>query len=142
MQKKKKIIRATTVPTSLDTFCREQLRELNERYEVVAVSSPLPELDAVATREGVRTIAVKMERHISPWSDLKSFVTISVILTLMALVIITAVQQNWDVFQVVFTLFSSVTMATITYFFTKKKDEEKMAETIENTEKQDKKVYQ
>jgi phosphotransferase system glucose/maltose/N-acetylglucosamine-specific IIC component len=76
------------------------------------------------------------------WSDLKSFVTISVILTLMALVIITAVQQNWDVFQVVFTLFSSVTMATITYFFTKKKDEEKMAETIENTEKQDKKVYQ
>ena len=37
MQKKKKIIRATTVPTSLDTFCREQLRELNERYEVVAV---------------------------------------------------------------------------------------------------------
>lgn len=62
------------------------------------------------------------------WSDLKSFVTISVIITLMTLVIITAIQQNWDVFQVVFTLFSSVTMATITYFFTKKKDDE-------NTEK-------
>lgn len=74
MQKKKKIIRATTVPTSLDTFCREQLRELNERYEVVAVSSPLPELEVVANREGVRTIAVKMERHISPWSDLKSLI--------------------------------------------------------------------
>ncbi|MBR5550526.1 MAG: glycosyltransferase family 4 protein [Muribaculaceae bacterium] len=74
MQKKKKIIRATTVPTSLDTFCREQLRELNERYEVVAVSSPLPELEVVANREGVRTIAVKMERHISPWNDLKSLI--------------------------------------------------------------------
>lgn len=74
MQKKKKIIRATTVPTSLDTFCREQLRELNERYEVVAVSSPLPELEVVANREGVRTIAVKMERHISPWHDLKSLI--------------------------------------------------------------------
>lgn len=73
------------------------------------------------------------------WSDLKSFVTISVILTLMALVIITAVQQNWDIFQIVFSLFNGVTMATITYFFTKKKEE--TAETIENTEKQDKKVY-
>ncbi|MBR5332778.1 MAG: glycosyltransferase family 4 protein [Muribaculaceae bacterium] len=74
MLKKKKIIRATTVPTSLDTFCREQLCELNEKYEVVAVSSPLPELEVVAQREGVRTIAVKMERHISPWNDLKALV--------------------------------------------------------------------
>ena len=72
MQKKKKIIRATTVPTSLETFCKDTLRELNQRYEVVAVSSPLPELDVVATREGVRTIAVKMERRISVKNDIKS----------------------------------------------------------------------
>ena len=72
MQKKKKIIRATTVPTSLDTFCKDQLRELNERYEVVAVSSPLPELELVANREGVKTIAVKMERHISIVRDMKA----------------------------------------------------------------------
>lgn len=72
MQKKKKIIRATTVPTSLDTFCKDQLRELNERYEVVAVSSPLPELKIVEQREGVRTVGIKMERHISIRSDLKS----------------------------------------------------------------------
>lgn len=72
MRKKKKIIRATTVPTSLDTFCREQLRELSQWYEVVAVSSPLPELEIVATREKVRTEAVKMERHISPLRDIKA----------------------------------------------------------------------
>ena len=72
MPNKRKIIRVTTVPTSLETFCKDQLRELNTRYEVVAISSPLPELDVVAQREGVRTIAVKMERHISPWRDLKA----------------------------------------------------------------------
>ena len=72
MPNKRKIIRVTTVPTSLETFCKDQLRELNTRYEVVAISSPLPELDVVAKREGVRTIAVKMERHISPWRDLKA----------------------------------------------------------------------
>lgn len=72
MQKKKKIIRVTTVPTSLATFCKDLLRELNQRYEVIAVSSPLPELEIVAQREGVRTIGIKMERHISIKSDLKS----------------------------------------------------------------------
>ena len=72
MQKKKKIIRVTTVPTSLDTFCKDMLRELNETYDVVAVSSPLPELDVVAQREGVRTVAVKMERRISIIRDIKS----------------------------------------------------------------------
>ena len=72
MLKKKKIIRVTTVPTSLETFCKDMLRELNKQYEVVAVSSPLPELELVATREGVRTIGVKMERHISIINDMKS----------------------------------------------------------------------
>lgn len=65
-----KIIRATTVPQSLDTFCRGLLKILNEKYEVVALSSPGKEMKAIAEREGVRTIAVPMERHISPWKDL------------------------------------------------------------------------
>lgn len=69
-----KIIRTTTVPGSLNTFCRGLLRMLqeDEGYEVVAVSSPGPRLDEVAEREGVRTVAVPMERHISPLKDLKS----------------------------------------------------------------------
>lgn len=58
------------------------------------------------------------------WSDLKSFVTITVVITLVTLLIITAVFQNWEIFQLIFTLFSSVTSAVITYFFTKKSNKE------------------
>lgn len=69
---KKKIIRATTVPESLNVFCKGVLKELSGEYEVVAVSSPGEDLDEVGRREGVRTIAVPMARHISLLSDLKS----------------------------------------------------------------------
>ena len=72
MSKKKKIIRATTVPQSLNAFCNGMLKELSQEYEVVAVSSPGDGLDQVAQREGVRTIAVPMERHISLLNDLRS----------------------------------------------------------------------
>lgn len=74
MMKKAKILRVTTVPGSLNTFCRGLLRELREQggYEVVAVSSPGDALREIEEREGVRTVAVPMERHISPFRDLKS----------------------------------------------------------------------
>lgn len=69
-----KIIRTSTVPGSLNTFCNGLLRELREKegYEVVAVSSPGRQLDEVGSREGVKTVAVPMERHMSPLNDLKS----------------------------------------------------------------------
>lgn len=70
--KKFKIIRATTVPMSLNAFCKGMLRELSEKYEVVAVSSPGEDLDIVGEREGVKTIAVPMERHISLFKDFKA----------------------------------------------------------------------
>jgi glycosyltransferase involved in cell wall biosynthesis len=69
---KPKIIRATTVPESLDTFCKGILQELSEKYEVVGLSSPGAALERVAEREGVRTIAVPMERHISITKDVVS----------------------------------------------------------------------
>jgi len=69
---KPKLIRATTVATSLDTFCKGLLKELSADYEVIALSSPDETLDKVGRREGVRTIAVPMQRHISPFKDLKS----------------------------------------------------------------------
>ena len=71
---KKKIIRASTVPQSLDVFCKGMLKELSEKYEVVALSSPGEPLERVREREGVRTIAVPMERHISLWKDLVSLI--------------------------------------------------------------------
>lgn len=69
-----KIIRTSTVPGSLNNFCRGLLKELREEegYEVVAVSSPGSALAEIEHREGVRTVSVKMERHISPLNDLKS----------------------------------------------------------------------
>jgi glycosyltransferase involved in cell wall biosynthesis len=57
---------------SLDTFCEGQLKMLSGHFDVVAVSSPDKELKTISEREGVRTIGVKMERHISIWKDLKS----------------------------------------------------------------------
>lgn len=69
---KKKIIRTATVPLSLDLFCRGLFRELSSRYEIVALSSPQPELDRIREREKVRTIAVPMQRKITPLSDLVS----------------------------------------------------------------------
>lgn len=69
---KRKIIRIATVPQSLDLLLRGQLKMLSETYEVVAVSSPGQNLDEVARREGVRTVAVPMERHIAPLKDLVS----------------------------------------------------------------------
>ena len=68
----KKIIRASTIPLSLELFCRGLLREMSEQYEVVALSSPGELLDIVEKREGVRCIRINMERHIAPLKDLAS----------------------------------------------------------------------
>lgn len=68
----KKIIKTSTVPASLNTFCKGQLKMLSQYFEVVAVSSPMKELELINQREAVRTIAVPMERHISIFKDLLS----------------------------------------------------------------------
>lgn len=67
---KKKIIRATTVPVSLTSFCSGLLKDLSEQYEVIALSSPGKELDQIHQTDGVRTISVPMERHISIKKDI------------------------------------------------------------------------
>lgn len=76
MNSRKKIIRSSTVPQSLEAFCRGLLKELSEDYDVIALSSPGEALDLVGRREGVRTIAVPMERHISVFKDLKSLLAL------------------------------------------------------------------
>ena len=72
MNKRIKIIRSTTIPTSLYTLCEGILKELSEKYEVVALSSPGKEIPVIAECEGVRTITVPMERHISIKKDIIS----------------------------------------------------------------------
>lgn len=67
-----KLIRITTVPQSLNSLLRGQLKYLSQYYEVVGVSSYSPLLDEVSKRENVRTVSVEMQRNIKPLSDLKS----------------------------------------------------------------------
>lgn len=69
---KKKLLRISTIPLSLNVLLQGQLKMMSEHYEVVAVSSPGKDLEVVAQREGVRTVVVPMERHISPLKDLVS----------------------------------------------------------------------
>lgn len=70
--KKLKIIRATTVPMTLDVFCKGILRELSFKYEVIALSSPGEEMSQLVKREKVRSIEIPMCRHISPMRDVVS----------------------------------------------------------------------
>lgn len=70
----KKLIRTSTIAMSLDLLLKGQLAYLNQYFEVVAVSGRDSHLDAVAEREGVRTVGVAMSRSISPLQDLVSLV--------------------------------------------------------------------
>ena len=67
-----KLIRTSTVAVSLDYLLKGQLAFLKKDYEVLAVSGQDEHLEAVANREGVKTITVEMQRKISPLKDFKS----------------------------------------------------------------------
>jgi glycosyltransferase involved in cell wall biosynthesis len=71
---KKKILRTATVSISLDVLLRGQLAFLSKYYEVVAVSGQDSNLEEVAKRENVTTIAVNFQRQISPIKDLVSLI--------------------------------------------------------------------
>lgn len=71
---KKKIVRITTVPLSLNVLCRGILSGLAKDYDVLAVSSPGNELYEIGKREGVRTAGVPMQRRIAPLSDILALV--------------------------------------------------------------------
>lgn len=70
----KKVFRITTVPISLNGLFKGQLRMLNEHFDLVGVSSPGPALEEAHQREGIRVIALPMERRISPIKDFISLV--------------------------------------------------------------------
>lgn len=74
MKKGKKVFRITTVPLSLNSLFKGQLKMLNEHFELVGVSSSGSELEEVHQREGIRVIAVPMERRISPIKDFISLI--------------------------------------------------------------------
>lgn len=66
----KKLIYCSTIPMSLNIFCRGLLREMSDHCEVVAVSSPGQDLDEIAEREKVRCIPLPMQREIALFADI------------------------------------------------------------------------
>lgn len=75
---KKKIIRMTTVPKSMRSLLQNQLKFMAQHgYEVVALSSDDDCFDEMLHEQGdIRGIRVNMERHTSPWKDLKALIRI------------------------------------------------------------------
>lgn len=71
----KKIIRTSTVPLSLRSFCLDLFDELRDSYQLLAVSSPGEDLEIVS-RRGTPVKAVRMERQISLWRDLCSLIAL------------------------------------------------------------------
>lgn len=61
------------MPLSLKTFCLELFDVMRQKYQLLAVSSPGPELQTI-TERGTPAKAVKMERQISPMADLCSLI--------------------------------------------------------------------
>lgn len=68
----KKLIRITTIPLSLEKLLENQLRFMNDYYEVIAVSSEKERLKAFGENQGVKTHEIAMTRQITPLQDLKS----------------------------------------------------------------------
>lgn len=86
---KKKVLRVSTIPLSLNLLLKGQLKMLNEEYEVVAVSSPGEDLKMVEEREGVRVVELPMERRISLFKD---------ILSLWAMIKLIRKEKPWMVY--------------------------------------------
>ena len=74
--KRYKIFRISTVPISMNNFCRGFLAQLSEEYDVVAISSEGSALKEIEERENIRTIPIHMERRISVFKDFISLVNL------------------------------------------------------------------
>ncbi|WP_426063473.1 glycosyltransferase family 4 protein [Flavobacterium sp. DSP2-3-1] len=69
---KKKLIRITTVPISLEILLENQLRFMNQHYVVVGVSSDKEYLKQVGHLEDIEVYDVEMTRRITPLLDVKA----------------------------------------------------------------------
>ena len=74
-----KLIRPSTIPASLENLLKGQLKMLSKYYNVLAVSSPGDDMETIEEREGVRTIAIPMERRISLIKDFISLIRLIVL---------------------------------------------------------------
>jgi len=70
MKNNQKYFLLTTVPISLNFF-KNQIKELNNLYEVTIISSPTQQLNEIANEEGVKAKGIEMKREIALFNDLK-----------------------------------------------------------------------
>ena len=66
----KKIVRITTIPASMRSLLKGQLKFINQFYEVIGISGDGDALNDVRINEGIRTEVVEMTRTIAPIKDL------------------------------------------------------------------------
>ena len=71
---KPKLIRITTVPISLKILLKDQLKFMNQYFNVIGVSSQDKEMSDVEKDEGIKTIELNMSREITPFKDLLSLI--------------------------------------------------------------------
>ena len=67
---KKKLVRITTVPISLDKLLEGQLKFMSQYYKVCAISSDEKALKKVGEKEGVNIHVIEMTRKITPIKDI------------------------------------------------------------------------
>jgi len=73
LPRRPRLVFVVTVPVTAKVLLRGQLGYLRESgFDVTVISSPGPELDAVAEREGVRVIGIPIAREMSPLADARS----------------------------------------------------------------------
>lgn len=68
----KKLIRITTVASSLDGLLSGQLKFMKDHFEVIGIASASMRLDKVEKEQEVRVIPLEMSRTITPIKDLSS----------------------------------------------------------------------
>lgn len=71
---KKKLIRITTIPLSLDKLLEGQLAFMNSYYKVIAVSSPGVLLNKIGKKLAIPTVGIHMSRKITPLDDIVAVV--------------------------------------------------------------------
>lgn len=67
-----KIIRAVTVPQSIGFFREVMVKMRGMGNEMIALSSPGPQLEELKDQDGFKTFEVAMERRMSPFKDIRS----------------------------------------------------------------------
>lgn len=76
MKSKYKLIRTSTVPTSLVSFLESSIEILKSKYNLVLLSSPDKDLDYLGDKYDVVVYGVAMQRRMSPIQDLISLLNL------------------------------------------------------------------